>query len=102
MCQGCDCRVGDVIFKRGGLQVRLDSPVSQLLGVCCSFTTGCERLEHYRGHSAVNQLQLKSLLASPVSCFVGKMAHLVRDEVADNQARLTDVIALDSDSMELY
>lgn len=43
----CNLEVKDVHFESGRLQVRLDLPASQFLGLFCSLTAAPERLEQH-------------------------------------------------------
>lgn len=101
MLQECDHKVKEVLLERDELQVRLDSTASQLSEVRESLTTAREQLEQHCGHSTNTHLWLESSLSSTASGFVDRVSGSVSDEVPDHRARLTDVVVLAFDRLEL-
>lgn len=81
--------------------MRLASTASERFRVRNSLAVSRERLEPHRGHSSAGYLLLVSLLASWASCFVDRVALLVRDELTAHRAGPTDLVASASDSLEL-
>lgn len=93
--------MGDVLFGRDGLQVRLDSAAPQILGVHRSFTAVRKRLEPHHGCSVTSHLRLESLLSPLVSCFVHRVVCLVSYAVAAYHARITSIVTSASGNSEL-
>lgn len=60
-----------------------------------------DRLQLYCGRSSVNNFPFESLLSFSVFRFVSGTACFINDRVTDHCPRLTNVIALASDSLEL-
>lgn len=101
MLQDCDRKVEKVLFKRAGLQERLDSLASLLSGAFRSLTKAREPFEPHRGRSAASHLPQESFLASAMCSIVDRLARSLSDEVVGHLARPANVVTPASDSMEL-
>lgn len=88
MRQECHCKVKDVLYKRDGLQLRLEWTASELSVVRNSLMAVRERIEQHCRLFSAGHLRLEPLLVTPDSSFVDMVACLVSDEMAAHWRRL--------------
>lgn len=80
MREKLDGKVGDALFERDSLHVRLNSTASKLLGARSLLTGAHERPEQHCGRLDASHLLLELLLVSSALGFVDRMEHLVSCE----------------------
>lgn len=101
MRQKCFVKEEKDLFERRVLQVRLDSTASKHLAARYYLTVVGECLQQHRGLSSASHLRLERLLVYLAFGFVVTEPCLISDEVAAHPARLKELVAPASYSLEL-